>query len=101
MLNIVSNAIKYASEDPEITSFIEITTKIDSETRSIVIKDNGIGFDSNFQKEKLFKPFKRFHHEKAGSGIGLYLTKLIIENYNGKIQIESEIGKGTTVKIDF
>ncbi|SDZ86493.1 Signal transduction histidine kinase [Flavobacterium gillisiae] len=101
LLNIVSNAIKYASENPEITSFIEITTKIDSETRSIIIKDNGIGFDSNFQKEKLFKPFKRFHHEKAGSGIGLYLTKLIIENYNGKIQIKSEIGKGTTVKIDF
>jgi nitrate/nitrite-specific signal transduction histidine kinase len=39
------------SEDPEITSFIEITTKNRFRTRSIVIKDNGIGFDSNFQKE--------------------------------------------------
>jgi signal transduction histidine kinase len=38
---------------------------------------------------------------RAGSGIGLYLTKLIVENYNGKIQLQSEVGKGTTVKIDF
>jgi nitrate/nitrite-specific signal transduction histidine kinase len=36
--------------------FIEVITKVDNGTRSIIIKDNGIGFDSNFQKEKLFKP---------------------------------------------
>jgi signal transduction histidine kinase len=100
LLNILSNAVKYASENPETAKFIEVTTKIENETRSIIIKDNGIGFDSNFQKEKLFKPFKRFHHERTGSGIGLYLTKLIVENYNGVIQIESEVSKGTTVKID-
>ncbi|MFT7396529.1 MAG: signal transduction histidine kinase, partial [Flavobacterium sp.] len=99
--NIISNAVKYASDDPDRAKFIEVITKIDDGTRSIIIKDNGIGFDSNFQKEKLFKPFKRFHHEKTGSGIGLYLTKLIVENYNGKIQLQSEVGKGTTVKIDF
>jgi signal transduction histidine kinase len=99
--NIISNAVKYASDNPDRAKFIEVITKIDDGTRSIIIKDNGIGFDSNFQKEKLFKPFKRFHHEKTGSGIGLYLTKLIVENYNGKIQLQSEVGKGTTVKIDF
>jgi signal transduction histidine kinase len=99
--NIISNAVKYASDNPDRAKFIEVITKIDDRTRSIIIKDNGIGFDSNFQKEKLFKPFKRFHHEKTGSGIGLYLTKLIVENYNGKIQLQSEVGKGTTVKIDF
>jgi len=101
LLNLVSNAIKYASENGEIVPFIEISSQMNNEVRSIIIKDNGIGFDSNFQKEKLFKPFKRFHHEKAGSGIGLYLTKLIVENYNGKIQIESEVDKGTIVKIEF
>jgi signal transduction histidine kinase len=41
-------------------------------------------------KREAFKPFKRFHHERAGSGIGLYLTKLIVENYNGKIQLQSD-----------
>jgi signal transduction histidine kinase len=99
--NIISNAVKYASDNPDRAKFIEVITKIDDGNRSIIIKDNGIGFDSNFQKEKLFKPFKRFHHEKTGSGIGLYLTKLIVENYNGKIQLQSEVGKGTIVKIDF
>ncbi|MEZ7505131.1 ATP-binding protein [Flavobacterium sp. Arc2] len=101
LLNVVSNAIKYASEDGEIVPFIEVSSQMNNGVSSIIIKDNGIGFDSNFQKGKLFKPFKRFHHEKTGSGIGLYLTKLIVENYNGKIQIESEVGKGTIVKIDF
>jgi signal transduction histidine kinase len=101
LLNILSNAVKFASENPETVKFIEVTTKTDKKTRSIIVKDNGIGFDSNFQKEKLFKPFKRFHHERTGSGIGLYLTKLIVENYNGKIHIESEVGKGTTVEIYF
>jgi signal transduction histidine kinase len=101
LLNVLSNAIKYASEDPERKKIVEVTTNKNGEIRSILIKDNGIGFDSNFQKDKLFKPFKRFHHEKTGSGIGLYLTKLIVEDYNGKIQMESAVGKGTTVKIDF
>jgi signal transduction histidine kinase len=101
LLNVVSNAIKYASDDGEIVPFIEVSSQMNNGVSSIIIKDNGIGFDSNFQKGKLFKPFKRFHHEKTGSGIGLYLTKLIVENYNGKIQIESEVGKGTIVKIDF
>lgn len=99
--NIISNAIKYASEDAEKIKSLEVTTKRENGARSIIIKDNGIGFDSNFQKEKLFKPFKRFHHQRTGSGIGLYLTKLIVENYNGKIHIESEVGKGTTVEIYF
>lgn len=101
LLNLLSNAIKYASETKDVKCVIEVYSVMEKGVRSIVIQDNGIGFDSNFQKGKLFKPFKRFHHEKTGSGIGLYLTKLIVENYNGKIQIESEVGKGTMVKIDF
>lgn len=48
--NIISNAVKYASDNPDRAKFIEVITKIDDGTRSIIIKDNGIGFDSNFQK---------------------------------------------------
>jgi signal transduction histidine kinase len=43
-------------------------------------------------KREAFQTFKRFHHERAGSGIGLYF-KLIVENYNGKIQLQSEVGE--------
>ncbi|WPR71919.1 ATP-binding protein [Flavobacterium sp. NG2] len=97
--NILSNSIKYATEDTEKKRIIEVSTKKSNENCLIIIKDNGIGFDSEFQKDNLFKPFKRFHHEKTGSGIGLYLTKLIVENYNGTIQIYSKTGVGTTVTI--
>lgn len=99
LLNILSNAIKFASENPEIKKSIEIITKKENGNCLIIIEDNGIGFDSAFQKDTLFKPFKRYHHEKTGTGIGLYLTKLIVENYNGTIQIDSKIGIGTTVTI--
>jgi light-regulated signal transduction histidine kinase (bacteriophytochrome) len=50
------------SDNPEIAKF-KVITKVDNGTRSIIIKDNGIGFDSNFQKRS-FQTFKRFHHER-------------------------------------
>ena len=64
------------------------------------VKDNGLGFEPGF-KTKLFSMFKRFHDHVEGTGIGLYIIKRIIENKGGKIEVESELDKGSTFKVYF
>ena len=64
------------------------------------ISDNGLGIGAEY-KEKMFSMFKRFHNHVEGSGVGLYIVKKIIDNHGGKIEVESEKGKGTTFKIYF
>ena len=51
--------------------------------------------------KKLFGMFKRFHNHVEGSGVGLYIVKKIVEDSGGKIEVESEVEKGTTFTIFF
>lgn len=94
--NLISNSIKYSKTDqkPEITiSFYE---SVDSYV--ICVKDEGIGITKENQ-DKLFKMFHRVNSEKNGNGIGLALCNKIIDQYEGKIWMESEINNGTSVYI--
>ncbi|HFH0274765.1 TPA: ATP-binding protein [Clostridioides difficile] len=100
ILNILSNAIKFTLEGGEI--LVGIYKK--DETVEIIIKDTGVGID----KEKLKDIFNRFKQiensgisNEFGSGIGLCLTKSLIEIQNGKIYIDSKVGEGTNVKVIF
>lgn len=93
--NIISNAIKYSYPDrtPEIT----IKSEKKDDCWLISIKDNGIGIKEE-DYDKVFFIFKRLvnNSDIKGAGIGLSICKKIIENYGGKIWIESEENKGTT-----
>lgn len=97
--NLITNAIKYRQQDvaPEII----VTSQKEGEYILLTVKDNGMGIDLELHRRNLFGLFKRFHLHTEGKGIGLYITKSIIENYNGKIEVESSINKGTTFKIYF
>jgi len=97
--NVISNSIKYSenSRSPEIKiSGIQRGNKI-----IVTIVDNGIGFDSADNKEKLFRPFTRFSTAREGKGLGLYLIKIQMESMGGEIQIESKINVGTSVILTF
>ncbi|HEY8402107.1 MAG TPA: PAS domain S-box protein [Cytophagaceae bacterium] len=98
LYNLISNAIKYRSNDrkPEVI----VRTDLTDEWIILTVKDNGLGFKNN-NSSKIFGMFKRLHDHVEGTGIGLYIVKRIIENAEGKIEVESEVGVGTIFRIYF
>ncbi|MBF4473586.1 PAS domain S-box protein [Flavobacterium sp. HJJ] len=90
-LNIISNAVNYIDK-PQ--GYIEISCEEEKKHYVFVVKDNGPGIAQENQ-EKIFKIFQSFTSNKKSTGIGLSIVKKIVENYNGKIWIESELTKGT------
>jgi signal transduction histidine kinase/ligand-binding sensor domain-containing protein/DNA-binding response OmpR family regulator len=107
--NLLSNAFKFTPEGGEIMVSVESSSfppLVKGELKGgfveISVSDNGIGI----AKERLDKIFDRFYQvdgshtrESEGTGIGLALTKELVELHRGKIVVESEYGKGTTFKI--
>ncbi len=94
LINLLSNAAKYSSKD----SLIEISChKVDDKVQ-INIKDSGMGISPE-NIEKLFDPHYRVESKEtekiSGFGIGLYLCSEIIKRHQGKIWVESELGKGS------
>jgi two-component system phosphate regulon sensor histidine kinase PhoR len=91
--NLIDNALKYTETDPVITISIGIAQQL-----RIAVEDNGIGINKNNQK-LLFKKFYRVNtgniHNVKGFGLGLSYVRLIINAHNGRIECESDLGKGT------
>lgn len=97
-LNLFTNSIKYSS--PKRTPEIKIAIhKIHKDAVEIHFSDNGLGIDLKRHGDKIFGMYKTFHRNKDAKGIGLFLTKNQIEAMNGKIEIESEVDKGTLFKL--
>ncbi|MEK6481362.1 PAS domain S-box protein [Catalinimonas sp. 4WD22] len=92
--NLLSNAIKYKA--PKRVPEIRIKTRKEKNDIIIEISDNGLGIDLKKNREKVFGLYKRFHHHVEGKGIGLHLVKTQTEALNGKVKVDSQLGKGTT-----
>jgi signal transduction histidine kinase len=93
--NLVDNAIKFTNEG----GVVDFTIAIQNTALIITVHDNGIGISAD-EQSKLFTKFHRgtniMQYDYAGTGIGLYVTKLIVEAQHGSIQVSSELGKGAT-----
>jgi PAS domain S-box-containing protein len=91
-LNLLSNAIKYRGEHGP---FIRISWSQKGEWCDVTVADNGIGIDPQFH-DKIFGLFQRLHtiQEYPGTGIGLSVCKKIVEQFGGRIWIESALGRG-------
>ena len=108
MMNILSNAVKYNKENGYIyISCQEFTSEQDGRvTIEFICRDTGIGMTKDFQK-RLFEPFAQEHTGSrtkfSGTGLGMPITKKLIEKMGGTITFESEKEKGTTfvIKIPF
>ena len=107
MHNLIGNALKFSKQDapPIIVIKSELLSGSNSpfENRGachLSVSDNGIGFEKQFS-ERIFGVFQRLHGkaEYTGTGIGLAIVKKIVDNHNGIITAESELGKGATFDI--
>lgn len=96
-INLIENAIKYSANP-----VIQINTSLHGADFIIAVKDNGIGIAREHQK-KIFDRFYRIKegdlHTSKGFGLGLNFVKKVIDTHNGKIELESEPGKGSTFTI--
>ena len=89
----MSNAIKYTPENGDIVITVTNTAK----KVRISVKDSGIGIDKKNHK-KVFQKFVQledaFHKKETSTGLGLTITKQLVELHKGTIKVESELGKG-------
>lgn len=96
--NLVSNAIKYQNDYLEV-SICEIGLRyIKDDLIEIWVKDNGRGIKPEFQ-DKVFEMFFRASADSNGSGLGLYITKQVVDKLNGTIKLKSVPGDGTEIRV--
>lgn len=93
--NLLSNALKFHAADQ--APIVHVSYEKTDDCHKICVKDNGIGIDKKYS-DKIFAVFQRLHAKKSfeGTGIGLAVCKKIVERYGGTINVESQLGKGTT-----
>lgn len=103
LFNLVSNAIKYSNSNTKVTIRLQM---LDTQIVSIAVVDEGFGIDSR-DLQKIFSPFyisqpmARGRVNLTSNGIGLSLTKDLIELHHGSIQVQSQRGHGSTFTIQF
>lgn len=92
--NILSNAIKYSNEGQRVTF------EACQEEGILVmrIKDEGIGMSSD-QLNRLFNKYEKLNEERSGQGVGLFMVKKLLDHFDGDIEVQSVINKGTTVTV--
>ena len=107
LINLLSNAVKFTPDGGKVGLGIECCAVENGRVREkIVVRDNGIGMTREFQ-EKIFEPFAQERTKETahigGSGLGMTITKRLVDIMGGRIEAESKLGQGTvfTVYLDF
>ena len=92
LTNLVSNAIKYGLNKP-----IEVSASANTDHVVVTVRDHGIGISADDLK-RIFEPFERVEElsQVTGLGMGLWITKHVVEAHGGTIRVESQLGHGST-----
>jgi PAS domain S-box-containing protein len=98
LYNLVSNAVKYQS--PKRAPEVLVETKISDDLNYCIVSvtDNGLGIHED-DIEKIFSMYTRLHNHVEGTGVGMSIVKKILDNDNGKMEVSSEVGKGSVFKV--
>lgn len=95
--NLIENSIKYQDHN-QAKSTLDINVERQDKGTKIVITDNGVGIAPEHQ-DRIFDMYFRANESSNGSGLGLYLVKKAVDRLNGKVQLRSHPGEGTTVTV--
>lgn len=104
LLNLFSNSMKYNKPGGTIDTYVkELSSDSEKAVIEFRIVDTGIGMSAEFVENKLFHPFTQekldARTEYKGTGLGMAIVKELIEKMGGTIQVESELGKGSTFTV--
>lgn len=99
-LNMITNSVRYAKKDKKPILFIYSIAQVDGSVQ-LVFEDNGIGFNYQKVKNKIFGLYQKFHNHPDSKGIGLYLVHSQVTSLGGTIEVESEENEGTKFTITF
>lgn len=98
LLNLVSNAVKFTPEGGRVT----IGCKSEGDGVTITVKDTGIGIPDD-ELQRVFEPFSQVDNSltrrKTGTGLGLALVRTMVEQQNGSVEVQSQLGDGTTFTV--
>ena len=98
--NLMENAVRYNEDGGHV--FVTVDEKSDKVT--LKVKDDGIGIDEENQSrifERFYRVNKSRSRETGGTGLGLSIVKHAVRQQNGKIELKSEVGKGTRITVRF
>jgi signal transduction histidine kinase len=98
LYNLIQNALKYRS--PLRPPLIHISSRRQGDTLQLSVRDNGIGMP-HASREKIFELFRKQHNQVEGTGVGLFIVKRIMDQAQGRIEVESEPDQGTTFHLYF
>ena len=98
-LNLLTNSIKYRNPDKGLN--IKIKAKVLENQTILSFNDNGLGIDLKRHGKNLFGMYKTFHAHKDAKGIGLFISKNQMEAMNGKIEVASQVSKGSSFYLYF
>lgn len=99
LLNLLTNSLKYRHKDRKLK--ISLRTAEEDEFLVLHFCDNGIGINLDHHREKIFGLYQRFHNYTDSKGLGLYIVHSQITALGGKIEVDSEVDKGTCFNIYF
>ena len=97
MLKVVTNLVLNASDAVDGKGHIRIGTSQDNGWVVLAVIDSGCGMSAEFLDHSLFRPFQST--KRSGLGIGMFQSKMIVEAHGGRIEVESELGKGTAFRV--
>jgi signal transduction histidine kinase len=97
MQNVITNLVLNARDAIGQRGQIRIQTSQENGWVVLAIRDNGCGMSQDFIRQSLFRPFQTT--KKGGTGIGIFQCKMVVEAHDGKIEVESEPGQGTTFRV--